>query len=297
MTTESLGDEFSTLMKEAMLRRGFTLAALHQALRDHGEEISLTALSYWRSGQRRPESPQSFVVLDRLEHVLGFAPGELSEAVRRPARVGRVTPLTMPFDDERIAREVRETMADLSPAPQGTLREVSAHVVAYVDREGNPTRVTTRYFAKATGGVVHAIPLVGIAARETELIPELVDLVGVSVAKFSQHSGGLATGHLLEFDEPVGVGETVVFEVTKVLPLGFPSDRAVWHGLMTRSKALTVWLRFAPGAEPAWCEEYEEAGGEEQTWPLELVNGSAQVARFGFGPAVIGVRWGYEDER
>lgn len=297
MTTGSDGDEFSVLVKEAMRRRGLTLAALHQTLRDQGEEISLTALSYWRSGQRRPESAQSFLVVERLEQILGFAPGELSEAITRPARVGRIVPPTMPFDDERIAREVHETMSELAPEPQGTLREISAQAVAYVDAEGNPTRVTTRYLAKATGDVVRAIPLVGVAARETELLPELVDLVGVRVARFSRHPGGLATGHLLEFDEPVRVGETVVFEVTKVLPPGYPSDRSVWHGLMTRSKALTVWLRFAPGAEPAWCEEYEEANGKEQTWPLDLVNGSAQVARFGFGPAVIGVRWGYEDER
>ena len=89
-------DAFPTALRTAIQASGLSLDRIQYRLRARGVSVSVTALSYWQSGRRRPERAESLAALGHLESVLGVAPGSLI-ALTRPAasarpRAARVVP-------------------------------------------------------------------------------------------------------------------------------------------------------------------------------------------------------------
>jgi hypothetical protein len=54
-------------------------------------------------------------------------------------------------------------------------------------------------------------------------------------------------------------------------------------------------VRFHPDALPSWCEEYIETEGEYISVMRSTNGGSVHLARHGFGPGILGLRWGYDE--
>ncbi|WP_460797122.1 hypothetical protein [Microbacterium sp. GXF0217] len=70
----------------------------------------------------------------------------------------------------------------------------------------------------------------------------------------------------------------------------------MWHGLDRQNRQVVIWVRFPDGAVPDWCEEYTDAGTDHAVKPLTIGPRSVHVARFGFGPGVLGIRWGFDED-
>ncbi|MCM3779643.1 hypothetical protein [Microbacterium hydrocarbonoxydans] len=285
---------FAAALRAAISERGITLARLQRRLVDEGNPVSMATLSYWRSGARQPEGAQSLSVVEGLEDQLGMNRGQLTGLLGPSARLGPLAPPQLPFDEVRELRETAETLTALRAATQDALRDLSTQVTAFVGRDGAVESITMRSLVQATKGAIAEIPLIDVAPVETDVMSEISDVIGGRVDREYLHPGGLLSGVVIALDEPITTGATTLFEFTERFPAGYPPRQSVWHATSRPARETLIWVRFHPDAPPTWCEEYCETSDEYVTAMRSVAHGAVHVAKHGFGPGVLGIRWGYD---
>lgn len=285
---------FADALRDAIGRSGLSLTQIQTRLRDSGNPVSVATLSYWRSGERRPEGAASLSVVDELERLLGLGEGALGSLVPRTVRFGGLPAPRIPFDEDRERRETEETFRALNATPQTAIRDVSTHMSVTVGADGAIDRTAYRCLVQVTSGVVSELPLIDIDEEETDATLIITDVVGGRLDREYRHPGGRLSGIVISFDEPVAAGETVLLEFTEIYPPGYPRRRTAWHATARPTKETLIAVRFASGMEPDWCEEYVETDdGEQRTAPAMISGRTAHAVRHSFGPGVLGLRWGY----
>lgn len=284
---------FANALREGVARRGLSLTQLHLRLRDSGNPVSIATLSYWRSGERHPEGASSLSAVDHLEQILGLHPGELSSVIPRTVRFGALPAPRIPFDEEREVRETEETFAALKSAPLTALRDISTHMSVVVGSDGAIDRTVYRCLVQATAGVISELPMIDVDEEETDAFLVITDVVGGRLDREYRHPGGRLSGIVIALDQPIDTGETTLFEFTEVHPPGYPRSRSAWHATARASKEVLISVRFPAGREPDWCEEYVQTDDDEETTaPATVAGGIVHTVRHGFGPGVVGLRWG-----
>lgn len=202
----------------------------------------------------------------------------------------------MPFDEETERRETEETFAALGAASQTAIRGISTHMSVTVGADGAIDRTSYRCLVQVTSGTVTELPLIDIDEERTDAALIITDVVGGRLDREYRHPAGRLSGIVIAMDEPVTAGERALFEFTEVYPPGYPRRRTAWHATARPSKETLISVRFPSEREPDWCEEYVETeDGEEWTSPVALSGRVAHTVRHGFGPGVLGLRWGYLD--
>ncbi len=294
MRIDEGGGAFAAALRAAISERGITLARLRSQLIDDGNPVSIATLSYWRSGDRQPEGPQSLSVVDGIEDRLGLHRGHLGGLLRASARLGTVAPPRLPFDEERERRETEETLRQLRAAPQDALRDLSTHLTVWVGAAGCVEKVVMRSLVQSTKGTITELPLIDVAPAETDVMSVISDVVGGHVERDYLHPGRLLSGVVIALDEPIETGATTLLEFTESFPVGYPARQSAWHAMSRPARETLIWVRFHPAALPSWCEEYIETDGEYVSAMRSVRGGSVHLARHGFGPGVIGIRWGYD---
>ncbi|MCI1017428.1 hypothetical protein HWD99_02205 [Microbacterium sp. C5A9] len=297
MTDHGRGDgsSFAGALRAAISERGITLARLQSQLKDDGNPISMATLSYWRSGDRQPEGAQSLSVVEGLEDRLGLDRGHLSTLLLPSTRLGTVAPPRLPFDEEREQRETEETLEALRAAPQDALRDLSTHMTVFVGRSGAVEKIVMRSLVQATKGTITEIPLIDVAPVETETMSVISDVVGGRIDREYLHPGRLLSGVVIALDEPIVAGSTTLFEFTETFPPGYPPRQSAWHATSRPARESLIWVRFHPDAPPSWCEEYLETEDEYVSSLRTVRHGAVHLARHGFGPGILGLRWGYDE--
>ncbi|MFJ4224287.1 hypothetical protein [Microbacterium sp. NPDC089695] len=288
------GSAFAAAFRAAIAERGITLTRLKSLLADDGNPVSAATLSYWRSGDRHPEGPQSLSVVEGIENRLGLDRGHLTSLLGPSSRLGPVAPPRLPFDEEREQRETAETLHALNAAAQDSLRDLSTHVTAFVGTDGAVERIVMRSLVQATRGTISEIPLIDVAPVESDVMSVISDVVGGRLDREYLHPGRLLSGVVIALDQPVTTGGTTLFEFTETFPPGYPPRQYVWHATSRPARETVIWVRFAPDAIPTWCEEYVETEEEYASSMRGIHGGAVHVARHGFGPGVLGIRWGYD---
>lgn len=288
------GGAFAAALRAAISARGMTLARLHGGLSDDGNPISMATLSYWRSGDRQPEGAQSLSVVEGIEDRLGLGRGHLTALLLPSARLGTVAPPRLPFDEERELRDTEETLRALRAAPQDALRDLSTHMTVFVGRDGAVEKTIMRSLVQATKGTITEIPLIDVAPVETDVMSVISDVVGGRIDREFLHPGRLLSGLVIALDEPIVVGSTTLFEFTETFPRGYPPRQSAWHATSRPARESLIWVRFHPQAPPSWCEEYIETETDYVSSMRSVRNGSVHLARHGFGPGILGIRWGYD---
>jgi len=286
---------FAAALRLAISERGISLGRLREQLLDDGNPVSMATLSYWRSGDRQPEGAQSLSVVEGIEDRLGLARGHLVGLLGPSPRVGIVAPPRIPFDEGRVNREAEETLAALQAAPQDALRDLSTHCVAWVGADGAVEKIVMRSLVQSTRGTIVDIPFVDAAPVETDLTSTISDVVGAHVSREYVHPARLLSGIVLTLDEPIRTGGTAMIEFTETFPPGYPRRQSVWHGTSRAAKESLIWVRFHPDAIPSWCEEFIETEDDYSSAMRSVRSGAVHLARHGFGPGVLGIRWGYDD--
>lgn len=287
---------FSEALRAAIAERGITLARLQQQLTADGNTVSMATLSYWRSGDRQPEGAQSLSVVDGIEDRLRLRRGHLSSLLGPTARLGAIPPPRLPFDEERENRDTAETLAALRASPQETLRDLSTQLTVRVGANGAVESIVMRSLVQATQGVVAEIPLIDIAPEETEDLSIISDVVGGRIDREYLHPGRLLSGVVIALDEPVSAGDTTLLEFTETFPPTYPRRQSAWHATSRPARETLIWVRFHPDALPSWCEEYAETPDDYESTMRSVRGGGVHVARNGFGPGVLGLRWGYDED-
>jgi hypothetical protein len=289
------GGAFAAAFRAAISERGMTLARLRSLLVDDGNPVSTATLSYWRSGDRQPEGPQSLSVVEGIEDRLALDRGHLTSLLGPSPRLGPVAPPRLPFDEEREQRETEETLTALRAAPQESLRDLSTHLTVFVGADGAVERIVMRSLVQATRGSIDEIPLIDVAPAETDAMSVISDVVGGRIDREYLHPGRLLSGVVIALDRPITTGGTALFEFAETFPPGYPPRQYAWHATSRPARETLIWVRFRADAIPSWCEEYLETEEEYVSTMRSVHGGTVHVARHGFGPGVLGIRWGYDD--
>lgn len=282
---------FAERFRVAVEKRDVTLVWLRDRLAESGNSVSLTTLSYWRSGRRTPEGASSMVAIAQLEMLLGLEVGELTDALGSSRRPGPVADPVMPEDDAVVHLAAEETFRALGAAPNRHLRDLTTHLVADVDAEGNLRRARMRTLLQATSGTIREIPYVWVKKVPSRAAIDVVDSTGVRATRRFQHPSGRVDGVVLELTEPLTTPATAMIEFTHVYPTDYPERRQLSHGMGRKARETIIWARFHQAAVPTWCQEYTDTDVRD----LVLWGRSAHVVRRGYGPGFVGIRWGFDE--
>jgi len=294
------GAGFAERLDAAMTERGLTLVRLRTTLRDRGLAVSLATLSYWRSGQRRPEGARSLEVVQEIEDVLGLPSGHLLWARGPSRRPGPRESVASPESVLPAGLPVREAMARLDVADWADrIRQEEVHGTLDVGPDGAQQQVQTRSLIRALVDGVRAYPVVIFAEEPFLEPPALVAVAGCTVGRdYLDVEQGLAVWELV-LPRPLALGETLFVDCTVRLPRVSRPRTEYFHYATRRVTRLSVWARFHPDAVPGRCELVTgRTGSPEEVVVVDPSSGAgAHVVAQGFGPGRVGVRWGDDRER
>lgn len=275
---------FAEVLSSAMERRGATLASVRDRLSERGHPVSLTALSYWRSGQREPERTASLEALPELEALLGLEPGALTQRLsgRLRERVGPV---------ERFDELLEDPAVDAVIGEEDVVR-VSSHLVVDVGEQGEIIRARVRQVVVADREGVDGVTLfVGpdVGTQDNDIVMEAI--AGCTIEEIHDLENAIR-GSRLVFDRPLALGESAITEIEARRAEGLDLETDYALAAEQRLEEALVWVRFHPDKVPSRCWVYFLEGGLRHAWPVELAgNSSVHYRQTAFGPGYLGVRW------
>lgn len=283
---------FAAALREAIASRDVTLVWLRDRLAETGNPVSLSTLSYWRSGRRNPEGAASRAAIAEIERLLDLPAGQLGSQVGPHRRVGPVAPPVAPFEARPVNTAVEETSKALK-APFGVFRELATHIVADLDADGILRRRWIRMVVQVTSGTVSEYPWVEIVEGD-DGPPVFTSAAGARVNRTHAHPSGAAYGVVLELDRPVPAPRTAALEWVTDYPDDVAPTRECIHGRSRDGGAMLVWMRFHPDRLPTWVEEFCD-DGETPNVRVPFTDGTtAHTFRRSFGPGVFGLRWAFD---
>ena len=194
---------FARALRDAINARPVTLSWLQRQLKARGNRVSMATLSYWRSGSRRPEGPQSLAALADIEDLLGLEDAALSRLLR-PNRTGPLGVSGFPIDHREIEQAVIDAYTAMGSPYPDTSRELTTHSVTDVDERGNVSFCSTRSIVQSTTGTIHAIPFLEIMPGLPSPAPILRAVSGGRFTRHYSHPGGEVHGALFELDVQIG---------------------------------------------------------------------------------------------
>jgi hypothetical protein len=295
-------DAFPIALRAAIRASGLSLDRIQYRLRGRGLSISVTALSYWQSGRRRPERPESLTALKHLEDVLGVESGSLTALLGPPRPRGRAqrTPTALPIEALWDNREqLAALLSRMDLASDTSLTRISQHdrVVIAPDRGEQSIRVRQVLRAEQDGADRWISVYDG--SKPGKPLSRIVPVQSCRLGRVAQdQQAGLIVTELL-FDRPLGRGETVIMEYEVVAP-GPPylrGDDTFCRKFRLPVRDYVVELHFAAKAIPAYCRHFTVGTDDTEISPRrELVidaAGRTHAVALGFGPGTFSVEWGW----
>ncbi|WP_406099823.1 hypothetical protein [Streptomyces sp. NBC_01013] len=257
-----------------MRASGLSLERIQHRLAERGVEISVTTLSYWRRGRRRPERPQSRQAIRLLEELLGVPTDGLVSLLgpRRPR--GRwVKRDAAVLETERLWREfgsLPELLTELDSTDDGLLR-VAAHDHYELNARGAGARLTTRLTLKATRDGVDRVVLVLRGEDPDSALPEFADVRNARLGRLrSDRSVPLMVAELF-LDRTLAQGGTTLIEYTVLFPENGRRAKECGRGFLSPALLYTLEVDFHPDAVPVRCWRCFSAGGSWQPVSAEPV--------------------------
>ena len=277
-------ETFATAFDQALGRRQVSMSWLRDRLAARGYAISLTTLSYWRSGQRVPTRSESMDALSEIEALLEVRDGSLGELAYQ-ARRGRGTPA--PFDSlalDTVAGELRG---------EAEVERVLFHLVVDVDRgAGTIVSTLTQLFVALRDGVEGVSLFVGPDADGTGNSTRAEAVAGCSVGDVVDRDDGIRTAWL-RFERPCRAGESALTQ-TRLIDAGPQVETETEYGVVAeqRLEDCMIWVRFRPDDVPARCWVAHREGETRAEWEVDLDGLTSVHHRLtAFGPGICRVRW------
>lgn len=266
---------FADALRVAIQVRGLSLERLQHRLKVRGAPISVTALSYWQSGRRRPERPESLMALAQLENVLGLPETALSRLLGPPRPRGRSRRREQParsvWDGSGLVVTAQHDRVDVAPC--GGVRGVRSRQVM----QASTTGVDRWILCQETGSAQPAVTAVR-SCRVGRIARERTN--GVLVAE-------------MVFDEPISAGDSIAIEYELIYPHP-TAEHTHFRRFAERVHDYVLEIKFEE--PPAACEQFAsgpagaETSGGARTVPVDE-GGYAHAAALGFGPGLYGMRW------
>ena len=282
-------DGFSEGLRAAIAAREVSLVWLRDRLADTGNPVSLTTLSYWRSGRRHPEGASSLAAIAEIEQLLHLPGNSLTSRVGPGRRVGPLPAPVPPFDGRPVNNAVEETSRALA-APFGVFREITTQIVADVDEGGVLRRRWIRTVVQVTSGTVSEYPWVEVV-EETDGPPVFTSASGARLTRTHVHPSGTAHGVVLELERPVSAPSTAMLEWVTDYPYDEAPTLELMHGRSRPGGELMLWVRFHPDRLPTGWQAFRDDGTAPADFQTVGTGTTAHVFRPSFGPGVFGLRW------
>ncbi|HWK77798.1 hypothetical protein [Microbacterium sp.] len=290
------GGDFAAALRTAIDARAVTLSWLRERLAANGNPVSGATLSYWRSGDRRPEGPQSLAAVEQLESLLHLDAGTLLSLIGPSQRVGPIGTPQYPLEQARLEQAVAETFTALGSPVMDPGRDVSTHAVTEVGADGFVISRTTRTILQCTSGTITHVPYLDLTPDQPVPAPIFSMVSGGRISGLHSHHTGEVHGAMFELERPLGPAQTTMIEWKLEFPSGYPGMRETGHGVARNARDLLLWTRFHPDALPSWIDEIEETpdGTIVTEQHLDGATTIHQVQR-NWGPGMLLHRWGYDD--
>jgi hypothetical protein len=298
-------DAFPTALRTAIQASGLSLDRIQYRLRARGVSVSVTALSYWQSGRRRPERAESLAALGHLESVLGVAPGSLIALLGPPRPRGRVQRESSRLPIEALWHErepVSKLLKRIDFATETALTKLSQHDRMDIAVDRGEKQISVRQVLRAERDGVDRTVMIYDLERKGRPFPEIAAGQSCQIGRVARdEAAGLIAAEIL-LDAPLARGETAIIEYSLNHP-GPPysrGDDSYCRKFTTPVREFVLEVRFDPRALPAYCELYT-VDPEEQTTTRRKVevtsNGQAHAVALDFGPGTFCVRWDWPRER
>lgn len=272
---------FADALRVAIQVRGLSLERLQHRLRMRGAPISVTALSYWQSGRRRPERPESLTALAHLEDVLGLPETALSRLLGPPRPRGRSrrrdSSARAAWDGSGLVLTAQHDRVDIAPC-------------------GGVRGVRSRQVMQATSaGVDRWILCHETGSAQSAVLPALTAVRSCRVGRIArERTNGVLVAELL-FDEPISPGDSIAIEYELIYP--HPTvEHTHFRRFAERVHDYVLEIKFPAESPPASCEQFasgpagtEMCGGARPA-PVDAW-GYAHTAALDFGPGLYGMRW------
>lgn len=293
---------FDEALRAAIRTSRLSLERIQHRLSARGTPVSITALSYWQSGRRRPERPDSLLALRQLENVLGIPDGALSALLGPPRPRGRTRgaggapPLTSLWSDSAPAVEL---LTQVDTSHDSNLTRLSQHDVVHIDGDGAQVKARMRQLVQAERNGVDRWVTVFDSASTDMPPPAIRALRSCRLGQvLTDHARGVVVAELL-FDRTLERGETVLMEYevvhTPEVPSGAEQDHIYSRRFRLPVREYVIELQFDPARPPLSCESYvAHPDGQETEPPKPLAvdrHGRTHAVVLDFGLASFCVRW------
>ena len=297
-------DAFSIALRAAIRASGLSLDRIQYRLRSRGVSISVTALSYWQSGRRRPERPESLTALTHLEFVLGVAPGALTALLGPPRPRGRPqrTPPHPPIEALWGNRErVSSLLSRMNITSDTALSRISQHDRVEIAQDRGERSVRSRQVLRAEQDGADRWVLVYDVAKPGNTLPDITTLQSCRLGRVARdEDAGLIVAEL-PFNRPLAKNETVImeYELTFPGPRYLRGDDSFSRKFRLPVRDYVMELRFDPRALPKHCSQFAHGTGVGDLHPSRNLvvesTGHTHAVALGFGPGTFGIRWGWND--
>ncbi|HEV2779660.1 MAG TPA: hypothetical protein VGX25_09695 [Actinophytocola sp.] len=301
---DSLGaDAFPTALRAAIQASGLSLDRIQYRLRSRGVSVSVTALSYWQSGRRRPERAESLAALGHLESVLGVAPGSLMALLGPPRPRGRANRESNRLPIESLwtkSEQVSNLLKRIDFTTEAALTRISQQDVMELAVDQGEKKISVRQVLRAERDGAERTLVVYDLERPGRPFPEITAVQSCRIGKVAQDpaSGLIAAEILLE--QPLHRGETVILDYALTHP-GPPfsrGDDSYCRKFTTPVREFVLELRFDPRMLPRYCEQYTTDPDNQITSRRRVeinADGHGHAVALDFGPGIFCVRWEWPD--
>ncbi|MCS7481352.1 multiprotein-bridging factor 1 family protein [Umezawaea endophytica] len=294
-TTET-AEEFAETLRAAIRAKGLSLDRIRHRLHMRGAPISITALSYWQSGRRRPERPDSLLALSHLEDVLDLPEGSLSQLLGPPRPRGRGRVRQPEPQVQGVGRDnvrLAQLLAGVDTSSDTGLNRVSQQDRVEIGAEGGTRRLRSRQTLRADRGGVDRWVLVYDTDAPGNPLPTIGMLRSCRLGRLiADPTSGILVAELL-FPRPLRQGETLVLEYELLHgEAPYPAlETSHFRRFRLPVREYALEVRFDSRCVPARCEQFSTpdlASGTEikvDDW------GYAHAKARDFGPGIFGIRW------
>jgi hypothetical protein len=294
---------FSTALRSAISTSGLSLDRIQARLQARGVSVSVTALSYWQSGKRRPERQSSIAAVRVLEDILAVSSGALLSLLPPPRPRGASSRHSSRRAEQPLtfARDVLQPMLDKIGAPDALqlhhqLKLVGLHDLCDIAADGGQRAIAARAVFQAGADGQDRWLLVYAQGDPVAEPPTLHAIRNCSIGRSEVNDEhGITVAELL-FDQTIDRGEThlVEYSLDNAGPPYPECGNTHYREFRRPVREYLLEVRFDDGITPRHCWQYSRKGPDDQADRRELkldqANGVHAVA-LDFGPGVFGIDW------
>ncbi|MEV6520370.1 hypothetical protein AB0M43_00335 [Longispora sp. NPDC051575] len=289
---------FAGTLDRAIEVRGCSLNQLRDQLASAGVEVSVSTLSMWRRGTRRPERRRSLQALATLDGLLGLPPGSLTALLGTTPHRGRFIgqPPDMGFSRLHDSRDLLGEF-DVDARPD----DLNPHMVRLRIRDtyefnanGAESRLLVRHVTRAAAPTDRWL-MAHQADDPTRPDATLRAGPGCRLGRIRTDRGaGTRIAELL-FDRVARPGEVVLFDTELTFGPGGNPEQRVARILGTTTGLYVGQVTFHPHAVPERCHQYYQPSADAPVQVLREITidatRTATMAVQGAAPGLHGMFW------